>query len=670
MNAVPSATDPMIWRPSEEELRASRILAFAGEHNILSVSELVRRADEDPAWFWGAVADWLGIQWQVTPSAVVDDLDRGAYARWYVGGSLNLAENAVDRWVRQGRAGETALSWQTDDGATGSWTFRELQAQVDRLGHGLRSLGVRPGDTVGVQLPMVREAAVALLACAKTGAICVPVFSGFGPSAVVERLRAAGAKVHIVADAYRRRGRRIDVRTGLAPALATVPSIVATVVAALDPIGPDITGAAPDQAGTGAKGARATLRFPGEEDWDRLVADADPRPLDGAVLPADHPLLIAYTSGSTGRPKGVVLTHAGFAVKAGSDAAFCFGLGPGEVGTWITDPGWIMFPITLLGGLIAGSATALFGGTPDHPGTDRMWNFARATGVTMLGVSPTLVRTLMGAGADPSAAGVPSLRRLASSGEPWTPDAYAWLFADAFGRALPIINYSGGTEVSGGILANTTAQPIFPCAFAGSLPGMAADVVDTEGVTLGAGVGELVLRRPSPGMPSTFWEEPERYAQTYWATWPGIWHHGDWAERTPDAWYIHGRSDDTLKIAGKRVGPAEVEGVVNAVPGVVESAAIGVPDGIKGDALVVFARCADDAGIDPSELPPAISAALVSHLGPTMRPRSVHIAAMLPRTRSGKILRRVIRALFLGEPTGDVSALQDPSALAAIEALR
>ncbi|MBB3043107.1 AMP-binding protein [Nocardioides soli] len=611
--------------------------------------ELVRRADADPVWFWSAVAAWLGLEWQAEPVELVDDLDRGPDARWFVGGRLNIADNAVDRWLRCGRGGEVALRWSGDDaGAVDSWTFRELAVEVDRFARGLLGLGVGPGDRVGLQLPMVKEAAVALLACAKIGAISVPVFSGFGPAAVVDRLRAAEVKVHVVADAYRRGGKRVDVRSALATELARVPSLRSTVVLPLD--GPV---------------SRGVVGFPGEIVWSDLRVGASVEPLEAVACGADHPLLIAYTSGSTGRPKGVVLSHGGFAVKAGSDAAFALNLGPGEVACWVTDPGWIMFPITLLGGLVAGSATAVFGGAA----TTDLWRFVRDAEVTMLGLSPTLVRTLMGGGADPRAITAPGLRRIASSGEPWTPDAYEWLFARVFGERLPIINYSGGTEVSGGILANTTAEPIQPCGFATSLPGMCADVVAPDGSTVPKGIGELVLRRPSPGMPLRFWEDPDRYAATYWRTWPGIWHHGDWAERDGDVWYIRGRSDDTLKIAGKRVGPAEVEGVVNSVDTVVESAAVGVPDGVKGDALVVFART-DDGRSDDVQLTAQIHQALADRLGPTLRPRAVHVVSALPRTRSGKILRRVIRSVYLDEAVGDLSSIEDPATLDAIRELR
>lgn len=617
--------------------------------DLSSVGELTRAAEEDPAWFWGAVARWLDLDWQKPPSSVSADIKAGHLTRWFPDGALNIADNAVDRWVRRGRHAETALLWELEDGSRGSWTFADLAAEIDTLCHGLVALGVEPGDRVGVQLPMVREAAVAALACAKMGAVCVPIFSGYGGSAVADRLDFAAAKVHIVADSFPRRGRAVDVRGGLADCLATVTSLEHTITVRVG-----------EQPSPGKS-------LPGELSWHQVLEQHRGKTFEAFRCPTDHPLMIAFTSGSTGKPKGIVLGHAGFAVKAGSDAAFSFDLGRSDTAAWITDPGWIMSPIVLFGGMIAGSAVAMYAGTPDWPDTRRVWDFSRAAGVSMLGLSPTLVRLLMSKpGSKPDDRG--RLRVLASSGEPWTPDAYRWLHEEAFAEELPIINYSGGTEVSGAILSNTTIQPIHPCGFAGPMPGMGADIVDDEGASLRGGVGELVLRNPSPGMPLAFWRDPGRYRETYWDRWPGVWHHGDFAERAEGAWFIHGRSDDTLKIAGKRVGPSEIESVVNAVDGIVESAAVGIPHPVKGDGLVVFARF--QAVVDEEATRRLITDQIGAKLGKALRPLDVYLVVALPKTRSGKILRRMVRAAYLGQPYGDVSMLDDPSALTAIEETR
>jgi acetyl-CoA synthetase len=636
-----------VWQPSAVERDRSRILAFANHVRCDDLDALRECARAEPAWFWGAVADWLQLDWQRQPDRTVDQLDVPHQSRWFVGGELNITDNAVDRWLRLGRGADDAVLWELENGTRGAWTFSELAAEVDRVGAGLLALGIGFGDTVGIQLPMVREAVVAQLACAKIGAISIPIFSGFGAAAVSDRLTIAGATAHIIGNGFHRRGKTVAVQQDLADALGQINSLSVTVIVDL-------------VAGT------TVPTMPGAVGWDDLPAGPDP--LVAARIPTDHPLCIAFTSGTTGTPKGVVLGHAGFAVKAGSDAAFSFDLGPGDVATWITDPGWIMSPIIVLGGLMTGSSVALYAGTPDWPHPDRLWDMVRALGITMMGVSPTLVRTLMSAGAD-RPVDVGPLRVLASSGEAWTPDAYDWLFSHVGKKAIPIINYSGGTEVSGAILSNTTAEPIHPCGFAAPLAGMGADIVDAEGNSLGRGLGELALRNPSPGMPLGFWGDPERYYTTYWDRWPRVWHHGDWVEvDQDDIWYVRGRSDDTLKIASKRLGSAEVESVVNSIPRVVESAAIGVPDPLKGEALVVFARVGDHDG--HADLADEIAGHIGARLGKPLAPKRVHIVHDLPRTRSGKILRRVIRSAYLGDAAGDTSAIDDPSTIDAIRVLK
>lgn len=640
----------LVWQPGQVELDRSRILAFARHVGCEGVAQLRQAAYDDPAWFWGAVAEWLQLEWQQSPIATFDQIDQPHLTKWFPAGALNAADNAVDRWIRAGRGQDTALLWELEDGSLGQWTFTELSVETDLVARGLLDAGIGFGDTVGIQLPMVREAVVAQLACAKIGAISIPIFSGFGTAAVVDRLRIAGAKAHIMSNGYLRRGHEVEVPDDLAVALAGIETLTTTIVVPL-------------------LSRRSPLPVPGRLCWQELKAAASTEPLEPAVCPTDHPMFIAFTSGTTGAPKGVVLGHAGFVVKAGSDAAFSFDIGPGDVCTWITDPGWIMSPIIVVGGLIAGSSVALYSGTADWPDTDRIWRMARTLGITMMGVSPTLVRSLMDKDSDGRPIDTGPLRVFASSGEAWTPDAYHWLFSRVGSQRVPIINYSGGTEVSGAILSNTTAEPIHPCGFAGPLPGMCADIVDGDGRSLARGLGELSLRRPSPGMPLTFWGDDDRYYNTYWSRWEGTWYHGDWVEvDDKGVWYVRGRSDDTLKIAGKRLGPAEVESVVNSVDLVVESAAIGVPDKIKGEALVVFARVGAESAPDAT-LSDRIAHAIGHHLGKPLTPKRVHIVDSLPRTRSGKILRRVIRAVYLGNPAGDTSSLDNPAALDAIRNL-
>lgn len=639
------------WYPQDHHLERSRLLDLCRRAGVADRAGLDALARRDPVAFWGLLASWVGLRWEREPTSVVDDPALGPAVRWFPDGRANVVDSALLRWVDEGRGDEVALLWEDEDGRTGSSTYRQLVDEVAAVAAGLGRHGVRSGDRVGVQLPMCREAAVAQLALAWLGAVAVPVFSGFGAEAVADRLRLAGASALVVADGVRRRGRVLGLRTSTEAVLDAAPEVSLCVTVPV----------------AGADGEVEPLR--GETSWDDVRTAGADHVVPPAACPTDHPLMVAYTSGTTGRPKGVVLGHAGFGLKAGTDVAMLFDAGPGDVAAWVTDPGWVMHPITLLGGLVAGAAVALVDGAPDWPAPTRLWESVERLGISVLGVSPTLVRTLMAQDAVP-AARPPSLRVLASSGEPWTSDAYAWLHLRVGRGELPVINYSGGTEVSGAILSNTVTEPVVPCAFAGPVPGMAAAVLDDGGRPVALGVGELALLAPSPGMPLGFWGEPGRYERTYWNRWPGVWAHGDWAEQVEDGhWFVHGRSDDTLKVAGKRLGPAEVEDVVNGVDGVLESAAVGVPDPVKGSALVVFARTADDT--DPDAVRASVVARVQDALGRPLRPAAVHVVDDLPRTRSGKILRRLVLQVHLGHDTsGSDASLANPSALDALRSPR
>ncbi len=380
--------------------------------------------------------------------------------------------------------------------------------------------------------------------------------------------------------------------------------------------------------------------------------------------------MLIYTSGTTGRPKGAVHVQAGFPIKAAHDLTTCFDLQADDTLFWLTDLGWMMGPWLICGGLIVGATILLFEGTPDYPHPDRLWQLVEDHGVTILGLAPTAVRALMSQGPDwVRAHDRSSLRILGSTGETWNPGPWRWYFEEVGESRCPIVNYSGGTETSGGIVGCVTIRPIVPCGFNTAVPGMDADVVDEAGHPVRGEVGELVVRQPWVGMTRGFWNDPARYIETYWERIPGVWVHGDWAEIDDDGqWFIRGRSDDTLKVAGKRVGPAEVESAATAYPGVQEAAAIGVPDEVKGEAIVVFV--VPRPGTEgTAELAEAVRQSIAQQLGAALRPHGVHCVAELPKTRSAKIMRRVIRAAYLGLPPGDVTALDNPEAVERISAV-
>jgi acetyl-CoA synthetase len=654
LETSPAATikgDEIAWRPNETYLERSRMRRFMARHGIVTYDELLARAVANPAWYWGAVAEDLPLIWS-RPYTQVLDLSRGKpWAEWFVNGGFNYVTSALDRYVAGPDADRTALIWEGDDGAVRRLSFRELQAETNRLANALQALGVRRGDRVGIFMPMLPETVSAVLALGKLGAIFLPMFSGFGPEALASRLRDGEASFLIATDGALRRGKTVPMKRVADEALAQTPTVRGYLV----------------------------LRRTGEEVpwtegrdfwWHDVVPGASDQ-FATVETDANEPYMIIYTSGTTGRPKGAVHVHAGFPVKAAHDLAACFDLQADDTLFWLTDLGWMMGPWLICGGLIVGATLLLFEGTPDYPNPDRLWQLVADHRVTVLGVAPTAVRALMGKGVDwVRNRDRSSLRILGSTGETWNPGPWRWYFDEVGEGRCPIINYSGGTETGGGIVGCTTLRPIVPCGFNTPVPGMDADVVDDAGNPVRDEVGELVVRQPWVGMTRGFWHDPERYLETYWHRIPGVWVHGDWAEIDANGqWFIRGRSDDTLKVAGKRVGPAEVESAATAHPAVQEAAAIGVPHEVKGECIVVFVVPRPGATADETAAE-EVRQTIAGQLGAALRPERVLWVRDLPKTRNAKIMRRVIRAAYLGLPAGDVTALENPAAVAEIAALR
>ncbi len=639
------------WRPSPAYHDRSRLRRFLADVGCPDLEALQARAAADPAWFWEAAARDIGVRFDPEPSVVLDTSRGIEWARWFGGAGFNYVRMAVDE-PAAAHPEEMALAWEGEDGEVRHFTRAQLRWAVDRAARAIAGLGIGPGDRVGIFLPMIPEAVIAVLAVGKLGAVYTPIFSGYGADAVASRLADCEARLLITADGFSRRGKPVPMKATADEALAAAPSVERCLVVRR----------------TGAEVAWGAAR---DVWWDAAVTAASDEPLESAATDANDPFMIIYTSGTTGRPKGAIHVHAGFPLKAAVDLAHGFDLQRGDSLFWFTDMGWMMGPWAVAGAPMLGATLFIFEGTPDYPGPDRLWALVERHRITHLGISPTAVRALMTHGSEPPRAhDLSSLVVLGSTGEPWNPDPWGWLFREVGGSRLPIINYSGGTEISGGILGCTTLAPIAPCSFSGPCPGMAADVVDAAGQPVRGEVGELVIRQPWPGMTQGFWHDRERYLEAYWSRLPGVWVHGDWARIDRDGfWYISGRSDDTIKVAGKRVGPAEVESAAIAHPLVVEALAIGVPDEMKGEAIVVFAVVRDPAG-EGDQVAAEISDAVVDRLGKSFRPAAVHLVPSLPKTRNGKILRRLARAAFLGLDSGDISSLEDEATLGAIGSLR
>ncbi len=638
---------PVVWQPDASLLRESNVARFMASAGIEDFPTLVDRSIAEPKWFWDAVVRFLGLKFDVPYTSVVDTSAGVPWATWFGGGRCNVATMCVDARADDG-PNEPAIVWEGEDGETRTLTGEELRTLTDRIASGLQARGVQEGDAVGLFCPMVPETVAALFAIAKLGAIFLPIFSGYGPDAVAIRLEDAHAVALVTADGFTRRGKVVPMKETADAAVAQVDSVHTVVVV------PRLARRdAPMTAGR-------------DVSLNELCALGQDR-FSARAVASEHPLLVAYTSGTTGRPKGAVHVHGGFTVKIAEEVAFQADLRRGERLFWLSDIGWIMGPWEIVGTLANGGTLVLYDGAPDYPDVDRLWAFIERHRVNVLGVSPTLVRALMAHGDDPVRAhDLSSLRVLASTGEPWNETPWRWYFDVVGGGRCPIINISGGTEVGACFLSPHVVQPLSPCSLGGPALGMAVDVFDDAGRSVRGEVGELVCTKPWPGMTRGLYHDPQRYLDTYWSRYPNVWWHGDFASVSADGqWFLHGRSDDTIKLAGKRLGPAEVETAVVAHPDVVEAAAVGVPDELKGEALWVFVVPA--AGVEADDaLRGAIAARVVAALGPSFKPAQVRFTRSLPKTRSAKVLRRAIRAVVTGEAPGDLSGLEDPAALDAI----
>ena len=639
-------TASVVWTPpvdARRHFRVGRLLDAAGAADLAA---LIERAAGDPAWFWPLVIDDLEIPFARPFDRVVDRTRGPEWADWFPGGELNLTAACVHRHARGAAAGRTALIAEREDGTAREFTFTGLAREVDRCAAALARAGVGPGDRVAACLPTGAEVAILMFAVIARGAIFLPVFSGFGAEALAERLRDSGARLLVTAGAAHRRGKPVELLATARAARAAAPAVETLIV--VDP----------PPAGLAA----------GELSWlDFLARGAGAAPQQPLPVASSHPALLLYTSGTSGRPKGTVHAHAGTLVNVAKEHAYAFDVRPGDVFFWVTDIGWMMGPWLLIGALFHGATAVLFDGAIDWPDADRLWETTARRGVTLLGVSPTAIRMLRRAGADPRRHDLSALRILGSTGEPWDEESWLWTFREVGRERCPIVNISGGTDLMGCWLSPTPLTPLKPTSLGGPGLGMSIDVFDEAGRSVRGEVGYLVATRPAPSMTRGLWNDPERYLESYWSRFPGVWNHGDWALVDADGhWFLRGRADDTLKVAGKRLGPAEVEGAVLATGKIVEAAAIGVPDELKGEAIVVFA--VPKPGVEPTdELRAELAAAVAEHLGKLARPREVRFVRDLPKTRSAKILRRLVKAVALGEERlGDLSTLANPEAIDAV----
>jgi acetyl-CoA synthetase len=612
-----------------------------------ATAALYEEAERDFEAFWAARArerlSWFEpftktLEWELP------------YARWFVGGKLNVAYNCVDRHVERGLGDKVAYHWIGEPGDRRTITYGDLQVLVDRTANALRELGIGTGDRVAIYLPMIPELPVAMLACAKIGAPFTVVFAGFSSEALADRINDAGAKLLITADGGWRRGKHVGLKHHADEAMASTPTIVASLVV--------------ERLGGGVH------MVEGRDHWWHEVVDRQPDRCEPVALDSEHMLYLLYTSGTTAKPKGIMHSSAGYLLGASFSHWAVFDIRPDDVYWCAADIGWVTGHSYIVFGPLANAATGiLYEGAPDTPAWDRWWQIVEEYRVTILYTAPTAIRAFMKQGeAWPAGHDLSSLRLLGSVGEPINPEAWLWYQTHIGGGRAPIVDTWWQTE-TGSILISplpgvTTTKPgsaTFP------MPGVGAEIVDGAGnpVPRGGG-GYLVLTRPWPSMLRGIYGDPERYRETYWSRFPGVYFTGDGAKRDEDGYFwLLGRVDDVMNVAGHRLSTIEVESALVDHPSVAEAAVVGKSDEISGQAIFAFVIL--KAGQTPSD---PLALQLREHvayvIGPIARPKYLLFTPDLPKTRSGKIMRRLLRDIAEGRRLGDTTTLADASVVEVI----
>ncbi len=610
------------WEPSREWTERTNVWRFMRRLGFRDREEFLCWSRDRPEEFWREMMREAGIQW-FEPYRRVMDLSRGPqWAEWFIGGKLNVAWNCLDRHPDDA----VACIWEGENGAVRTVTFGALRREAARVAGALRARGLHRGDRVALVMPMVPEVAGILYGCLKLGLVVVPIFAGFGSEAIAARLEDSGARAVFTADALERRGRMLPLKD-------KIPNAAPELVVVLR-----------------YKGTPVSWNEGRDVWWEDFLAGQDPE-CGSLAVDSEERAFILYTSGTTGRPKGAVHTHAGCLAQMTKEILLAFDHQPADRFFWLSDIGWMMGPWSLIGNHNFGGTVFLYDGAPDYPGPDRLWQIVERHGITTLGISPTAVRMLMREGA-PERYAMRTLRLLGSTGEPWDEKSWRWYFERVGKRRCPVINISGGTEIVGCFLFPLPIQALKPCSLGAPAPGMATEVFDEDGRPVRGRKGYLVATRPAPSMTRGLWGDPKRYLGAYWSRWPGVWYHGDWASVDEDGhWFLHGRADETMNVAGRMVGPGEVESALMRHPEVAETAVVGAPDEVKGEAIVAFVVPRPGAHPEPQ----ALCAHVAEVLGAAFRPREAHLVDALPKTQSGKVLRRLLRKEYLGEAAGDVS---------------
>jgi acetyl-CoA synthetase len=659
--------DEIVHEPTREFVESTNVWEFMQEHDIDDYEELIERTCSDVSeprsddledvssgvdWFWDKMVDYLDIDFYEEYDTIRDDSEGPQFSDWYPGGKINIAHNTLDRHARADspNRNRVACIWEGEPGDVREITYHELYREANMVANALEERGIDTGDTVGLYMPMVPEVISILYGIFKVGAIAVPIFSGFGTDATATRIEDSACSVLFTGDGFYRRGSEVVLKDTADEAIEEAGHVEHTIV--YDRLGADVPW--DDER---------------DERWGEAVLEQDDEYETKELDSSDESMLL-YSSGTTGKPKGIVHTHAGQLMQCAKEIYFGFDHKDSDRFFWVSDIGWMMGPWTLIGNHAFGGTVFMYEGAPDYPDPDRFWEMIDRHGLTVFGISPTAIRALRQYGDEwLDDYDLSSLRLLGSTGEPWDPESWLWFYENVGGSEAPIINISGGTEICGCFLMPMPIQSLKPCTLGGPGLGMNIDIVNAKGESIADSHerGYLVARDSCPSMTKSLWSGDERYLDTYWSRFEGMWNHGDWAQKDEDGfWFLHGRSDDAINVAGRKVGPAEVEGALMDHEAVNQAAAVGVPDDTTGQAVVTYVIL--EPGVEGSDdLRAELREQVGEELGKPFRPREVLFVEEFPKTQSGKIIRRAIEAAYTGEELGDMSSIENPDALDKLE---
>jgi acetyl-CoA synthetase len=636
---------PFAFQPSASQLEDSNIARFMKKHGISDYRELVERANNDISWYWDAVNDDLGLEWFQKYDKTYDSSAAGIpWTKWFIGGKCNIVANAIDRHAKQ-QPDKVAYIFVNEKGAR-KVTYGELDMEVGRLASALLDAGIRKGDVVAIYLPMIPEAFYAIFACSKIGAVHTTIFSGFSAPALRSRLADSRARLLITANRGNRRGKNIDLKTQWSQAIEEGTAIEKVVTVCED---------------DNDDNNNIVINY---SDFVRGKERTETKPMD-----SEDPLFILYTSGTTGKPKGTLQVHGGFMAVASQQATYLVDMKPDDVLFWYADIGWITGQVWVAyGSSIVGATALVYDDALDYPAPDIWCNLVQKYKVSIFGVAPTAIRLFMKSNVNVDSYNLSSLRILACTGEPINREAWNWYFERVGKKECPIINLSGGTEIGGAILSALPVMPLHPCTVGCPIPGFDAAVFDENGRQ--ANEGMLVIKKPWPSMSRGILNDSARYIETYWSKYGNkqVWYHGDVVFVDSDGlWYMRGRADDVIKVSGHRIGSAELEAAAASHPAVAEAVAVGRPDELRGEAIVICAVLKDGTIYHPENenLRSEIAKKVEESIGRFARPSEVRIVQELPKTRTGKLVRRLVRAKVTGETMSkqDTSTVENPYCL-------